>query len=269
MKTYVNTSLIDAHNAQMQLEQIEGVRLKRAGTMELYGKFFLICAAGLALIMIAFGAMTWLMSPAPAVEGDEHLHTYDISEVVIHNGEHFASNAQLRGSPDRVVEVSTTVGPKQGGTISESLAQIQSGLASEEGVADGTTSQIERDVEESVSVARSLAVKKEIDESAVESSAVSASSAEAASEQTLPGDQFVVFRSHELDDDGAQVVTGLKYSPNELSTPFQQYCYWTDGPRKIGSTRFNLGEISPDRGLVWEENEMVERYKQFCQFLGA
>jgi len=26
MKTYVNTSLIDAHNAQMQLEQLEGVR---------------------------------------------------------------------------------------------------------------------------------------------------------------------------------------------------------------------------------------------------
>lgn len=269
MKTYVNTSLIDAHNAQMQLEQMEGVRLKRAGTMELYGKFFLICAAGLALIMIAFGVMTWLMSPAPAVEGDEHLHTYDISEVVIHNGELVAGDAELRVSPDRVVEVSSTVGTTQGGTISESLAQIQSGLAAEQGVADGAANQIERDVEQGVSAARSLAGKKEIDESAVESSTAPASSAKAASEQTLPGDQFVVFRLHELDDDGTEVVTGLKYSPNDLSRPFQQYCYWTDGPKKTGTTRFNLGEISPDRGLVWEENKMVERYKQFCQFLGA
>ena len=192
MKTYVNTSLIDAHNAQMQLEQMEGVRMKRAGTMELYGKFFLICAAGLALIMIAFGIMTWLMSPAPAVEGDEHLHTYDISEVVIHNGELVAGDTELRASPDRAVEVSNTAGTPQGGTISESLAQIQSGLAAEQGVADGTTNQIERDVELGVSSARALAGKTESDDSKVESSNAPASPAEAMSEQTLPGDQFVV-----------------------------------------------------------------------------
>ena len=60
MKTYVNTSLIDAHNAQMQLEQLEGVRLRRAGALEVYGKFFLICAAGIATLMIAFGIMIWL-----------------------------------------------------------------------------------------------------------------------------------------------------------------------------------------------------------------
>ena len=30
MRTYVNTSLIDAHNAQMQLEQMEIVRFQRA-----------------------------------------------------------------------------------------------------------------------------------------------------------------------------------------------------------------------------------------------
>ena len=83
MKTYVNTSLIDAHNAQMQLEQLEGVRLRRAGALEVYGKFLLICAAGIATLMIGFGIMKWLMMPPAVAPADEYITTYEISEVNI------------------------------------------------------------------------------------------------------------------------------------------------------------------------------------------
>ena len=41
MKTYVNTSLIEAHNAQMQLEQLEGVRLQRH-QLQYFVQFFFL-----------------------------------------------------------------------------------------------------------------------------------------------------------------------------------------------------------------------------------
>lgn len=264
MKTYVNTSLIDAHNAQMQLEQLEGVRLQRAGTMEVYGKFLLICAAGLALLMIGFGIMMWLMTPKPTPVADKYSTNYDISEVVIHNADSDEPSALLRDSAGGVVELSNTESITGTPSISDSLQQIQSGLADEKLDTTGSSSQIERDVEVGVSAARSLEGKTEARESAVDSLTIDADSP---SEQTMPGDQFVVFRTHELGDDGSEVVTGLKYNPNNLSEPFHQYCYWTDGPQQSGSTRFDLGIISPEGSVVWDENQMVERYKQFCQFL--
>jgi hypothetical protein len=269
MRTYVNTSLIDAHNAQMQLEQMESVRFQRAGTMEVYGKFLLICAAGLALLMIGFGIMMWLMTPEPTPVADEYSTNYDISEVVIHNADNGEAKVQLTDSAGEALELSSTDNAAGAPSIAESLRQIQSGLSEEQEDTAGSLSQIERDVELGVSAARSLEGKTEAAESAVESPTTAAASTDASSEQTMPGDQFVVFRTHELDDDGSKVVTGLKYSPSNLAKPFQQYCYWTDVPRKTGSMRFDLGNILPDGGLIWAENEMVAQYKQFCQFLGA
>ena len=114
MKTYVNTTLIDTHNAQMQLEQLEGVRLRRAGIFDVYGKFLMICAAGIATVMIGFGIMMWLMTPPVAPLGDEYITTYEISEVNIKGNASDISDSDIpgNGSP----------------SISESLSEIQNNL---------------------------------------------------------------------------------------------------------------------------------------------
>ena len=117
MKTYINTSLIDAHNAQMQLEQLEGVRLHRAGTLEVFGKFLLICAASLSLLLVGFGIMIWLMASPPAPVGDQNTYSYDIAEMVIQRD-------AMEGSSDHELRVNSP-------TISESLSEIQSSASGE------------------------------------------------------------------------------------------------------------------------------------------
>ena len=64
------------------------------------------------------------------------------------------------------------------------------------------------------------------------------------------------------------MVTGLTYQAKNLSQPSSQYCYWTEPLRQNDSTkRFDLGSKTSEGGIVWYENELVEEYKQFCQFL--
>ena len=189
MKTYVNTSLIDAHNAQMQLEQLEGVRLRRAGALEVYGKFLLVCAADIATLMVGFGIMMWLMMPPAAVApADEYINTYEISEVNI-KGNASDSDIPGNGSP----------------SISDSLSEIQNNL-----------SNVDTETSESAVTSGDEDGVADIDE------------------QTLPNDQFVVFREHTLANGEGDVYTGLKYSANDFSEPFQQYCYWAEpsGPAK-------------------------------------
>ena len=225
MKTYVNTTLIDTHNAQMQLEQLEGVRLRRAGIFDVYGKFLMICAAGIATVMIGFGIMMWLMTPPVAPLGDEYITTYEISEVNIKGNASDISDSDIpgNGSP----------------SISESLSEIQNNLEK----VDKQTSEsgVNPDVEDDV---------LDIDES------------------VLPNDQFVVFRYHALSEGEGHVHTGLKYSANDFSQPFEQYCYWTE-PVGAGelTTRLSLGDKTPGEAVIWSDHEMVKRYKQYCQFL--
>ena len=225
MKTYVNTSLIDAHNAQMQLEQLEGVRLRRAGALEVYGKFLLVCAAGIATLMIGFGVMMWLMMPPAVAPADEYITTYEISEVNIKGNASDISDSDIpgNGSP----------------SISDSLSEIQNNLSN---------------------------VGTETRESAVTSD--DEDGVAAIDEQTLLNDQFVVFREHTLPNGEGDVYTGLKYSANDFSEPFQQYCYWTEpfGASEM-TERLSLGDKAPGEALTWNDHELVERYKQYCQFL--
>lgn len=239
MNTYVNTSLIDAHNAQMQLEQLEGVRLHRAGTLEVYGKFLLICAASLSLLLVGFGLMIWLMAPPAAAVGDQYTNSYEIAEMVIQRD-------SMEGSND--LEASGT-----SPTISESLSEIQRNLSvSDE--SGGFDSETVIDIE---AVADESAHSRSQDVTDVD-------------ELSLPTDQFVVFRTSTVDEGGSEVVTGLTYQAENLGQPFQQYCYWTETPQhNISTRRYDLGSKTPEDGVVWYENEMVEGYKQFCQFLNS
>lgn len=225
MKTYVNTSLIDAHNAQMQLEQLEGVRLRRAGALEVYGKFLLVCAAGIATLMIGFGIMMWLMMPPAVAPADEYITTYEISEVNIKGNASDISDSDIpgNGSP----------------SISDSLSEIQNNLSN---------------------------VGTETSESAATSD--DKDGVAAIDEQTLPNDQFVVFREHALPNGEGDVYTGLKYSANDFSQPFQQYCYWTEpfGASEM-TERLSLGDKAPGEEVIWNDHKLVERYKQYCQFL--
>ena len=239
MKTYVNTSLIEAHNAQMQLEQLEGVRLQRAGTLEVYGKFLLICAASLSLLLVGFGLMMWLMAPPPAQVGDQYSNSYDIAEMVIQRD-------AIEGSSD--LEASET-----SSTISESLSEIQRNLTVNDESGEFDSENV-------------MNVEAVADESAHSSSQEVADG----DELSLPTDQFVVFRTSTVDEGVGEVVTGLTYQAENFSQPFQQYCYWTEAPKHNGSTkRYDLGNKTPQDGVVWYENEMVEGYKQFCQFLNS
>lgn len=225
MKTYVNTSLIDAHNAQMQLEQLEGVRLRRAGALEVYGKFLLICAAGIATLMIGFGIMMWLMTPTAVAPADEYVTTYEISEVNIKGNTSDISDSDIpgNGSP----------------SISDSLSEIQNNL-----------SHVDTETSES-------AVTSEVEDGVA-----------AIDKQTLPNDQFVVFREHTLTSGEGDVYTGLKYSANDFSQPFQQYCYWAEPAGASEMTgRLSLGDKALGEAVIWNDHELVERYKQYCQFL--
>ncbi len=239
MKTYVNTSLIEAHNAQMRLEQLEGVRLQRAGTLEVYGKFLLICAAGLSLLLVGFGLMMWLMTPPPAQVGDQYTNSYDIAEMVIQRD-------AIEGSSD--LEASET-----SSTISESLSEIQRNLTVNEESGEFDSETI-NDIE---AVADESAHSRSQDVTDVD-------------ELSLPTDQFVVFRTNTVDGGVSEVVTGLTYRAENLSQPFQQYCYWTEAPKHNEPTkRYNLGNKTSQDGVVWYKNEMVEAYKPFCQFLNS
>lgn len=227
MKTYVNTSLIDAHNAQMQLEQLEGVRLRRAGALEVYGKFLLICAVGIATLMIGFGIMMWLMTPPEVAPADEYITTYEISEVNIEGNAGDISELDIpgNGSP----------------SISDSLSEIQNNLS-------------DVDTETSDS-AVTLDVKDEL---------------AAIDEEILPNDQFVVFREHTLPNGEGDVYTGLKYSANNFSQPFQQYCYWAEPVGASEMTeRLSLGDKAPGEAVIWNDHELAKRYKQYCHFLSG
>ena len=225
MKTYVNTSLIDAHNAQMQLEQLEGVRLRRAGALEVHGKFLLICEAGTATLMIGFGIMMWLMMPPAVAPADEYITTYEISEVNIKGNASDISDSDISGNGSP--------------SISDSLSEIQNNLSNVD--TETSESAVTSDDEDGVA---------DIDE------------------QTLPNDQFVVFREHTLPNGEGDVYTGLKYSASDFSEPFQQYCYWTEpfGASEM-TERLSLGDKAPGEAVIWNDHELVERYKQYCQFL--
>ena len=114
MKTYINPALIDAHNAQLQLEQLEGVKLKRLEVFEAYGRFLLICAAGVATLMVGFGLMMWLMTPPVAAQGDEYITTYEIAEVIV------------RQDDPEIFQTETSAGGLP--SISESLSEIHSNI---------------------------------------------------------------------------------------------------------------------------------------------
>ena len=223
MKTYVNTSLIDAHNAQMQLEQLEGVRLRRADALEVYGKFLLICAAGVATLMIGFGIMIWLMNPPAAPVTDEYIQNYEISEL------------NIKGNAS---DISTSdVARTDSFSISESLSEIQNNL-----------SNVDTESSHSGVTSDKLGEVAAIDES------------------TFPNDQFVVFRSLAPSESEGQIHTGLKYSASDFGQPFEQYCYWTE-PAGEGEMTITLGDKSLGEEVIWSDHEMVERYKQYCQFL--
>lgn len=223
MKTYVNTSLIDAHNAQMQLEQLEGVRLRRAGALEVYGKFLLIFAAGIATLMIGFGIMMWLTTPPAVAPADEYITTYEISEVNIKGNTSDISDSDIpgNGSP----------------SISDSLSEIQNNLS----YVDAETNQnpVISDAERKVA---------------------------ANDESTFPNDQFVVFRYHALSEGEGHVHTGLRYSASDFSQPYEQYCYWAE-PAGAGELSISLGDKALGKAVIWNDHELVERYKQYCQFL--
>lgn len=272
MKTYVNTSLIDAHNAQMQLEQIEGVRFQRAGTMEVYGKFLLICAAGLALLMIGFGIMIWLMTPEPAPVADEYSTNYDISDVVIHNAVPGETRGKLTDSAGEAAELSSTGYIPGVPSISESLVQIQSSLSEASNNEKSADDHINLAVADEVAAARSASSAEDSIQSRSELSTGEVESSDSSTTnqaQSLPGDEFVVFRSHHLEGGVGRVITGLKYRPDDLDKPYGQYCYWTEAPGPSGRQTFDLGDVEFDSGPVWSDNEMTERYKQYCRFLGA
>ena len=101
----------------MQLEQLEGVRLRRAGALEVYGKFLLICAAGIATLMIGFGIMMWLMTPTAVAPADEYVTTYEISEVNIRGNASDISDSDISGNGSP--------------SISDSLSEIQNNLSHE------------------------------------------------------------------------------------------------------------------------------------------
>ena len=231
MKTYINPALIDAHNAQLQLEQLEGVKLKRLGVFEAYGRFLLICAAGVATLMVGFGLMMWLMTPPVAAPGDEYITTYEIAEVVVRQDD-----------PD-IFQAETSAGGLP--SISESLSEIHSNI---------------RRIDE-----RNLG-------SAITADSESQSNAkpEVAStdKSTLPTDQFVVFRNQVLESGEGAVHTGLKYSANNFERPFYQYCYWIEAEESSDLlTRLSLGKKDMGQPIIWSDNELVERYKQHCQFM--
>lgn len=268
MKTYVNTSLMDAHNAQMQLEQIENIRLKRAGTMEVYGKFLLICSSSLALLMFGFGVMVWLMSPAPAPANNEYVHTYEISEVVVHNADSGITTAEVtdeNGNPidfPGVAADSTSTAP----SLSDSLAEIQVSLADPDGEILGEN--IEEIVEASQIAPSGASTVIDAPEATAGSSNVNESAA-VEKTQSIPSDEFVVFRTRDLPENVGKVVTGLKYQPTDLSKPFTQYCYWSEDSSDNKSTVHNIGIKTDEDGLEWDDNPTVEQYKELCQFLST
>jgi hypothetical protein len=231
MKTYINPALIDAHNAQLQLEQLEGVKLKRLGVFEAYGRFLLICAAGVATLMVGFGLMMWLMTPPVAAQGDEYITTYEIAEVIVRQDE------------PEIFQTETSAGGLP--SISESLSEIHSNITrtdrdkTERATTPDITSQFDTNTEVT-----------------------------SADESTLPTDQFVVFRYYLLESGEGAVHTGLKYSANNFERPFYQYCYWIEAEESSDLlTRLSLGDKDMGQPISWSENEMVERYKQHCQFM--
>ena len=82
MKTYINPALIDAHNAQLQLEQLEGVKLKRLGVLRSW-KVLAYLRGWRRHFDGGFGLMMWLMTPPVAAQGDEYITTYEIAEVIV------------------------------------------------------------------------------------------------------------------------------------------------------------------------------------------
>ena len=222
MKTYVNESLMDSHNAQMRLEQLEKVRFQRASSLEIYSRFIAITALGIFLIMFGFGLMYWLMQPTPAPVAAQHFHTYEAESYV-----------------------SETSGPAadEPRSISESLTEIQSGI-----------------VEETASPVDSS------DDPAADENPLDAGTAR--NEAVLPGDQFVVFRNHILDEGEVKVVTGLTYQSDNLSQPSLQYCYRTE-KRASGTMRYEVGDYTPENGFVWYNAEQTPNYQKYCQFLNA
>ena len=221
MKTYVNTSLIDAHNAQMQLEQLEGFAYVEPVP---WRSMESSCLS--AQQYRHFNGRVWhhdVANDASAVApADEYINTYEISEVNI-KGNASDSDIPGNGSP----------------SISDSLSEIQNNL-----------SNVDTETSESAVTSGDEDGVADIDE------------------QTLPNDQFVVFREHTLANGEGDVYTGLKYSANDFSEPFQQYCYWAEpsGPSEM-TERLSLGDKAPGEAVIWNDHKLVERYKQYCQFL--
>ena len=81
MKTYVNTSLIDAHNAQMQLEQLK--EFAYVEPVPWRSMESCLSAQRYPTLMVGFGIMMWLMMPPAVAPADEYINTYEISEVNI------------------------------------------------------------------------------------------------------------------------------------------------------------------------------------------
>ena len=231
MKTYINPALIDAHNVQLQLEQLEGVKLKRLGVFEAYGRFLLICAAGVATLMVGFGLMMWLMTPPVAALGDEYITTYEIAEVVVSQDDRGISQA----------ETSARAVP----SISESLSEIHSNI---------------RRIDE-----RNMAGAITVDSESQSNAKPEVASTD---KSTLPTDQFVVFRNQVLESGEGAVHTGLKYSASNFEQPFYQYCYWIEAEESSDLlTRLSLGNKDMGQPIIWSDNELVERYKHYCQFM--
>lgn len=261
---------MDAHNAQMQLEQIENIRLKRAGTMEVYGKFLLICSSSLALLMFGLGVMVWLMSPAPAPANNEYVHTYEISEVVVHNADSGITTAEVTDENGNSIDFpevaagaySTSTAP----SLSDSLAEIQVNLT------DPDNGVLAENIEGSEKPSQIAPIESSTVFDASEAPAGSSNpnkSAAVKKTQSIPSDEFVVFRTRDLPENVGSVVTGLKYQPTDLSKPFTQYCYWSEDSSDNKSTVHNIGIKTDEDGLEWDDNPTVEQYKELCQFLST
>ena len=274
MKTYVNTSLIDAHNAQMQLEQMENIRFKRAGTMEVYGKFLLICSASLALLMFGWGVMMWFMSPAPAPVTDEHIYNYEISEVFVQGTNSKGMNAKARDKNSRSIDFPEVkaVGNSASGasSLSESLAEIQDNLTDTDTEIDNEV--FAENTEQSLNKSQTSTSEENIGIDTIETSKESFNPPEGDTNkdaQSVPSDKFVVFRTHDLPGDAGRIWTGLQYQSEDLSKPVLQYCYLNEASTNNESTKHDLGRKTAESGLVWVDSQIAQQYKEFCQFLNT
>ena len=111
MKTYVNTSLIDALNAQMQLSSGRSSPTSSRCLGGLW-KVLACLRSSIATLMIGFGIMMWLMMPPAVAPADEYITTYEISEVNIKGN---ASDSDIPGNGFA--------------SISDSLSEIQNNLS--------------------------------------------------------------------------------------------------------------------------------------------